>query len=191
MPAAAQIRDHVMTLPDGYDTVVGEPGYKLSGGERQRVAIARVLLKNSPVVILDEATSALDTAHERLVQRALEPLFAGRTTIAIAHRPSPRCCGPTRSWCWTRGASWSGGRTWSFIAAVGVAASSSTRSSVGCPSSRPRTRPRGERPGVGARDEAQHPEVELLEPTLTPARSRSLVGVPSRPRLAAGQWEDA
>jgi ATP-binding cassette, subfamily B, bacterial len=85
---AAQIHDHVMTLPDGYDTLVGERGYKLSGGERQRVAIARVLLKGSPVVILDEATSALDTAHERLVQRALEPLFAGRTTIAIAHRLS-------------------------------------------------------------------------------------------------------
>ncbi|HEY3355089.1 MAG TPA: ABC transporter ATP-binding protein [Polyangia bacterium] len=85
---AAQIHEHVMALPDGYDTVVGERGYKLSGGERQRVAIARVLLKNSPVVILDEATSALDTAHERLIQRALEPLFAGRTTIAIAHRLS-------------------------------------------------------------------------------------------------------
>jgi ATP-binding cassette subfamily B protein len=85
---AAQIHDHVAALPDGYDTVVGERGYKLSGGERQRVAIARVLLKGSPVVILDEATSALDTAHERLIQQALEPLFAGRTTIAIAHRLS-------------------------------------------------------------------------------------------------------
>jgi ABC-type multidrug transport system fused ATPase/permease subunit len=86
--ALARVRADESFRRWGYDTVGGARGYKLSGGERQRVAIARVLLKNSPVVLLDEATSALDTAHERLIQQALEPLFAGRTTIAIAHRLS-------------------------------------------------------------------------------------------------------
>ncbi|MBM3947460.1 MAG: ATP-binding cassette domain-containing protein, partial [SAR202 cluster bacterium] len=85
---AAAIHDHILTLPNGYDTVVGERGYALSGGERQRLAIARVLLKNPRVLILDEATSALDTAGERLIQSALERLMEGRTTIAIAHRLS-------------------------------------------------------------------------------------------------------
>ncbi len=85
---AAQIYDRVMELPDGFDTVVGERGYKMSGGEKQRMAIARVVLKDPRILILDEATSALDTHSERLVQRALEPLMKGRTTIAIAHRLS-------------------------------------------------------------------------------------------------------
>ena len=75
-------------LPDGYDTVVGERGYKLSGGEKQRVAIARVLLKDPRILILDEATSALDTVSERLIQTALARLDGGTTTIAIAHRLS-------------------------------------------------------------------------------------------------------
>ncbi len=83
---AAQIHERIVELPAGYDTVVGERGYKLSGGERQRIAIARVLLKGSPIVLLDEATSALDSVSERLLQAALVPLVAGRTTIAIAHR---------------------------------------------------------------------------------------------------------
>jgi ATP-binding cassette, subfamily B, bacterial len=85
---AANIHDRIAELPDGYDTVVGERGYKLSGGEKQRLAIARVILKDPRILILDEATSSLDTTSERLVQAALEPLMKGRTTIAIAHRLS-------------------------------------------------------------------------------------------------------
>jgi ATP-binding cassette, subfamily B, bacterial len=85
---AALIHDRVVELDDGYDTLVGERGYRLSGGEKQRIAIARVILKDPRVLILDEATSALDTTSERLVQAALEPLMEGRTTLAIAHRLS-------------------------------------------------------------------------------------------------------
>ena len=85
---AAFIYDRIMELPDGFDTVVGERGYKLSGGEKQRLAIARVILKDPRILILDEATSSLDTTSERLVQEALRPLMHGRTTIAIAHRLS-------------------------------------------------------------------------------------------------------
>lgn len=85
---AALIHERVMEFPEGYDTVVGERGYRLSGGEKQRVAIARVILKDPRILVLDEATSALDTASERLVQAALRPLMTGRTTIAIAHRLS-------------------------------------------------------------------------------------------------------
>ena len=91
MEAAAQaaaIHDRIMELPAGYDTVVGERGYKLSGGEKQRIAIARVILKDPRILILDEATSALDTHSERLIQAALEGLMRNRTTIAIAHRLS-------------------------------------------------------------------------------------------------------
>jgi ATP-binding cassette subfamily B protein len=85
---AAAIHDRIMELDDGYDTIVGERGYKLSGGEKQRIAIARVILKNPRILILDEATSALDTHSERLIQAALVPLMKGRTTLAIAHRLS-------------------------------------------------------------------------------------------------------
>lgn len=85
---AAAIHERIMELDNGYDTIVGERGYKLSGGEKQRIAIARVILKNPRVLILDEATSALDTHSERLIQAALEPLMKGRTTLAIAHRLS-------------------------------------------------------------------------------------------------------
>jgi ATP-binding cassette subfamily B protein len=85
---AANIHDFIMTLPQGYDTVVGERGYRLSGGEKQRVAIARALLKDPAILILDEATSSVDTATERAIQEALERLTRGRTVLAIAHRLS-------------------------------------------------------------------------------------------------------
>jgi len=84
----AQIHEHLASLPDGYDTVVGERGYRFSGGEKQRLAIARAVLRDPPVLVLDEATSALDTQTEQAVQDAIDALSAGRTTIAIAHRLS-------------------------------------------------------------------------------------------------------
>jgi ATP-binding cassette subfamily B protein len=84
----AQIHDHIVALPDGYDTIVGSRGHRFSGGEKQRIAIARTLLRNPPVLVLDEATSALDTQTEHAVQQAFDRLAAGRTTITIAHRLS-------------------------------------------------------------------------------------------------------
>jgi ATP-binding cassette subfamily B protein len=85
---AAQIHEHIVTLPDGYDTVVGSRGHRFSGGEKQRIAIARTLLRDPRVLVLDEATSALDTKTERAVQQAFQALAIGRTTITIAHRLS-------------------------------------------------------------------------------------------------------
>ena len=82
----ANIHDYIMSLPDGYQTLVGERGIKLSGGQKQRVSIARVFLKNPPILILDEATSALDNATEVLIQNSLEKLCVGRTTLVVAHR---------------------------------------------------------------------------------------------------------
>lgn len=84
----ANIHDLIMQMPDGYDTNVGERGTKLSGGQKQRIAIARIFLKNPPILILDEATSALDNITERLIQKSLEDLCKGRTTIVVAHRLS-------------------------------------------------------------------------------------------------------
>jgi ATP-binding cassette, subfamily B, bacterial len=84
----AQIHEHLMSLPDGYDTIVGERGYRFSGGEKQRLAIARAVLRDPPVLVLDEATSALDTQTEQAVQEAIDAASAGRTTITIAHRLS-------------------------------------------------------------------------------------------------------
>ncbi len=85
---AANVTEFVRTMPQGFDTMVGEKGVRLSGGQRQRIAIARALLKNTPILILDEATSALDTASERLVQAAMQRLMQNRTTLVIAHRLS-------------------------------------------------------------------------------------------------------
>jgi ATP-binding cassette, subfamily B, bacterial len=86
--AAAQVHELIMSLPDGYDTMVGSRGHRFSGGEKQRIAIARTLLRNPKVLVLDEATSALDTQTERAVQEAFDALARGRTTITIAHRLS-------------------------------------------------------------------------------------------------------
>ena len=84
----AQIHDFILSLPDGYETTVGERGLKLSGGEKQRVGIARTLLKNPPILLLDEATSALDTETEREIREALTNASEGRSVLTIAHRLS-------------------------------------------------------------------------------------------------------
>ena len=85
---AANAHEFIMTLPDGYDTITGERGFRLSGGQRQRIAIARVLLKDTPVVIFDEAVSNLDTENERYIQDTLRTQLRGKTVLMIAHRLS-------------------------------------------------------------------------------------------------------
>ena len=82
----ARCYDFIMTLPDGFDTVVGEGGGTLSGGEKQRISIARAMLKNAPIIILDEATASIDPENEHLIQQAIEALTRGKTVITIAHR---------------------------------------------------------------------------------------------------------
>ena len=88
VPARANIHDFIVELPDGYNTIVGERGYRLSGGEKQRLALARVILKDPRVLVLDEATSHLDSQSEALIQDALQKIMANRTSIVIAHRLS-------------------------------------------------------------------------------------------------------
>ena len=115
----AQIDGFIRTLPEGYETPVGERGLKLSGGEKQRVAIARTILKGPPILVLDEATSALDSFTEQEIQAALDRVAQGRTTLVIAHRLST-VVKPTRSSCSTRAWSPSAARTPSFLRATGI-----------------------------------------------------------------------
>ena len=138
---AANIHDFISALPAGYDTVVGERGYRLSGGEKQRLAIARVILKDPRVLILDEATSHLDTHAEALIQEALARVVAGRTAMIVAHRLSTIMAADL-FWYSTAAVSWSAARTPNCLPPA-----ASTTASTNCSARKSAvTRPRTPRP---------------------------------------------
>ena len=192
---AAQIHDLIASLPDGYDTEVGERGYRFSGGEKQRIAIARTMLRNPPVLVLDEATSALDTETERQVQLALDRLSEGarRSRSRTGCPPSGT---PTRSWCSTTAGSWSAARTRSCSSTAAATPSwwRATPSSSRSPSARCCGAKRGILPAVrrsllrracaarGARSAARAP---TRSPSPTRAPRCSSARPPSRTRSSA------